>query len=180
MPSKIGRVRRLISGRCSKRCAWRPLPLTSNPGAISLRGRVTPSSSDNSSPVWSSSIRSGRRLPGAGVGHRALDVRTGRNSKSSRRPRPWPCRRQSPARSDGTRAVRASDARHTPRKARQIFEIPEGNEAWTAKAIGYRAEPTTLPDALKERDLKPRQRKPLSQFVFGGKWGNPSPLVLVR
>ena len=67
-----------------------------------------------------------------------------------------------------------------PDKAREIFAIPEGHEAWTAMAIGYRGEPTTLPDALKERDLKPRQRKPLSQFVFGGKWGNPSPLVLVR
>jgi hypothetical protein len=67
-----------------------------------------------------------------------------------------------------------------PDKAREIFEIPEGIEAWTAMAIGYRGEPTTLPDTLKERDLKPRQRKPLGQFVFGGKWGNPSPLVLVR
>src|SRR5919198_2373730 len=65
-----------------------------------------------------------------------------------------------------------------PDKARQIFDIPEGFEAWTAIAIGYRGEPTGLPDALKERDRLPRQRKPLSQFVFGGKWGSPSPLVL--
>ena len=67
-----------------------------------------------------------------------------------------------------------------PDKAREIFAIPEGAEAWTAIAIGYRGDPTTLPDVLKERDLKPRQRKPLSQFVFSGKWGNPSPLVLKR
>jgi nitroreductase len=65
-----------------------------------------------------------------------------------------------------------------PDKAREIFDIPEGAEAWTAIAIGYRGDPTSLPDNLKERDLKPRQRKPLSQFVFSGKWGNPSPLVL--
>ena len=64
-----------------------------------------------------------------------------------------------------------------PDKAREIYEIPEGSEAWTGIAIGYRGDPTGLPDTLKERDLTPRQRKPLSQFVFSGKWGNPSPVV---
>jgi nitroreductase len=65
-----------------------------------------------------------------------------------------------------------------PDKAREIFDIPEGAEAWTGIAIGYMGDPTTLPDNLKERDIGPRQRKPLSQFVFSGTWGNPSPLVL--
>ncbi len=45
-------------------------------------------------------------------------------------------------------------------------------------AIGYKGGPAKLPDALKERDLTPRLRKPQSQFVFTGKWGRPSPLVL--
>jgi nitroreductase len=67
-----------------------------------------------------------------------------------------------------------------PDKARQVFDIPEGFEAWTAIAIGYRGDPTSLPDALRERERLPRQRKPLSQFVFSGKWGSPSPLVLKR
>jgi hypothetical protein len=35
----------------------------------------------------------------------------------------------------------------------------------------------TLPEALRERDRTPRTRKPLAQFVFSGKWGNPSTLV---
>lgn len=65
-----------------------------------------------------------------------------------------------------------------PDKARDLFDIPEGFEAWTAMAIGYQGDPITLPDVLKERDLSPRQRKPLDQFVFSGKWGNPSSLVL--
>ena len=65
-----------------------------------------------------------------------------------------------------------------PEKAREVYRIPEHSEAWTAMAIGYRADPTTLPDALKERDLTPRQRKPMSQFVFTGTWGESSPLVL--
>ena len=64
-----------------------------------------------------------------------------------------------------------------PDKARDLFEIPEGFEVWTGMAIGYQGDPMTLPDALKERDVVPRQRKPLEQFVFSGKWGNPSPLV---
>jgi len=67
-----------------------------------------------------------------------------------------------------------------PDKARDVYRIPEHCEAWTALAIGYKADPSKLPDPLKERDLAPRQRKPLSQFVFTGKWGNPSPLVQKR
>ncbi len=65
-----------------------------------------------------------------------------------------------------------------PDKARSLFSIPEGSEAWTGMAIGYQGDPMTLPDALKERDLMPRQRKALEQFVFSGKWGNASSLLL--
>lgn len=65
-----------------------------------------------------------------------------------------------------------------PEKAREVYQIPEHFEAWTALAIGYKADPAMLADALKERDLAPRQRKRLSQFVFTGHWGQPSPLVL--
>ncbi len=64
-----------------------------------------------------------------------------------------------------------------PDRAREMYQIPVHSEAWTGMAIGYKAEPAKLPDALKERDLTPRQRKPLSQFVFSGKWGHPSPMV---
>ena len=67
-----------------------------------------------------------------------------------------------------------------PDRAREIYQIPEHFEAWTAMAIGYKADPAKLPDALKERDLTLRQRKPLSKFVFTGHWGQPSPLVLKR
>ena len=64
-----------------------------------------------------------------------------------------------------------------PDKARQEYGIPEGSEAWTAIAIGYRADPTNVPAELRERDLAPRQRKPLHEFVFAGRWGEPSPLT---
>jgi nitroreductase len=65
-----------------------------------------------------------------------------------------------------------------PDKARELYQIPEHFEAWTAMAIGYKADPTKLPDALRERDVAPRQRKPLNKFVFTGRWGNPMPLAL--
>lgn len=65
-----------------------------------------------------------------------------------------------------------------PDKARELYQIPEHFEAWTAMAIGYKADPAKLPDALKERDQTPRQRKPLNEFVFASQWGKTSPLVM--
>ncbi len=67
-----------------------------------------------------------------------------------------------------------------PDKAREIYGIPDDFEVWTGLAIGYKGDSTNLPDQLRERDLAPRQRRPLREFVFGGKWENPSPLVLRR
>ncbi len=64
-----------------------------------------------------------------------------------------------------------------PDKARETYEIPEGSEAVTGFAIGYAGNPDSLPDTLKERDRAARQRKPLGEFVFGGKWGTTSGLV---
>jgi nitroreductase len=65
-----------------------------------------------------------------------------------------------------------------PDKARELYQIPEHFEAWTAIAIGYKADPTKLPEALRERDLAPRQRKPLNKFVFTDRWGHPMPIAL--
>ncbi len=56
-------------------------------------------------------------------------------------------------------------------KARDTYRIPEGYEAVTGIAIGYRADPEILPDALKERELKPRSRKPVAEFTYSGTWG---------
>ena len=64
-----------------------------------------------------------------------------------------------------------------PDKARHVYQIPEGSEAWTALAIGYYGDQAALPGQLKEREQAPRKRKPLDQFVFGGKWGEASALL---
>lgn len=67
-----------------------------------------------------------------------------------------------------------------PDRARELYRIPAGYEAVTGMAIGYVGDPNQLSDKLKDRDLAPRTRKPLSEFLFSGKWGQVSPLVLER
>lgn len=58
-----------------------------------------------------------------------------------------------------------------PDKAREVFSIPDGYDALTALAIGYRADPSNLPDPLRERDEAPRSRKSQSEIVFAGRFG---------
>lgn len=64
-----------------------------------------------------------------------------------------------------------------PEKAREIFGIPEGYEAVAGIALGYPGDPASLPDGMRQQEVAPRQRKPLSSFVFTGKWGQTSPIV---
>lgn len=58
-----------------------------------------------------------------------------------------------------------------PERAREIYRIPPGCEAWTAMAIGHKLDFGASTPALQERDLAPRTRKPRGQFVFKGLWG---------
>ena len=64
-----------------------------------------------------------------------------------------------------------------PDKARETYRIPDGFEAWTGIAIGHLGDSMALPEPLRARDLAPRQRKPLAEFVFGGTWGHAAPLT---
>jgi len=64
-----------------------------------------------------------------------------------------------------------------PDKARDVFHIPEGFDAVAGIALGYPGDPAALPEQLRERELGPRQRKPVSSFVFSGEWGKPSPIL---
>jgi nitroreductase len=65
----------------------------------------------------------------------------------------------------------------SPHEARETFHIPEGFEPVSVLAIGYPSDPASLPDQLRQRELAPRERKPLAAFVFSGDWGKPSPIV---
>ena len=64
-----------------------------------------------------------------------------------------------------------------PDRARELYRIPEGMQPLTGLAIGYAADPDTLPENLRPRDLASRTRKPLAEFVFGSEWGSASDLV---
>jgi nitroreductase len=58
-----------------------------------------------------------------------------------------------------------------PDKVRELFSVPEGYQPLTAIAIGYPGDPANLPEGLRVRDAARRPRKPLKEFVFGGRWG---------
>ena len=60
-------------------------------------------------------------------------------------------------------------------KIRAEYQIPDGFSPQTAIAVGYAAkQPAAGQEELIGRDSAPRQRKPLSEFVFKGGWGKPS------
>ncbi|MGK7941975.1 MAG: nitroreductase family protein [Crocosphaera sp.] len=56
-------------------------------------------------------------------------------------------------------------------KARNLYNIPQDYEPVTAIAIGYPGNVSQLAPDLAERDLSPRTRKPLREFVFRNTWG---------
>jgi len=62
-------------------------------------------------------------------------------------------------------------------KARTDLKIPSGHEPVAMIAIGYPGDPDLLPDRLKQRELLPRERKPIAEFVFSGEWGTPAPFL---
>jgi nitroreductase len=63
-----------------------------------------------------------------------------------------------------------------PDKVRELYHVPEGVEPKTGLAIGYAADPNTLPEKLRERDLAPRTRKKLAEIVFERDWGTAAKL----
>lgn len=56
-------------------------------------------------------------------------------------------------------------------KAREALSIPEGYEPVAAIAVGYPGDPGALPEHLRARELAERVRRPLTDFVFDGQWG---------
>jgi nitroreductase len=64
-----------------------------------------------------------------------------------------------------------------PERAREVYGIPEGHEAYTGLAIGYAGDPGKAPEKMRERDTVGRERRALREFVFTGKWGSASSLV---
>jgi nitroreductase len=65
----------------------------------------------------------------------------------------------------------------SPEKVTELYKIPDEFEPVAAIAIGYGGSVQDLPESLRERELGPRSRKPIQEFVFEGRWGQASPLV---
>jgi len=60
---------------------------------------------------------------------------------------------------------------------RETYDVPEGFEPMAALALGYLGDPHVLPDDLAEGEFGERSRRPLSDTVFGGGWGETAALV---
>ena len=56
-------------------------------------------------------------------------------------------------------------------KAREIFGIPGEYTPQAMIAVGYQASPDVLHEETKQKELKPRARKPLETHFFEGGWG---------
>jgi nitroreductase len=62
-------------------------------------------------------------------------------------------------------------------QARTDCKIPEGYEPVAMIAVGYPGNPSVLSDRLRGREIQPRVRKPLTEFVYSATWGQPSTLL---
>ena len=71
----------------------------------------------------------------------------------------------------GAEAGRLALARRLVRQAQQIGGVDRRQQR---RAVLQREVALA---SMRERDLAPRERKPLSAFVFCGAWGRPSPMV---
>jgi nitroreductase len=54
---------------------------------------------------------------------------------------------------------------------RTSYAVPAGYEPVTGLAIGYSGDPQVLPAEIREREMAPRSRKTLREFVFSKTWG---------
>ena len=63
-------------------------------------------------------------------------------------------------------------------KARTDLRIPAGYEPVAMIAVGYPGDPALLPERLRERELRPRSRRPIEEWIFCGQWGDPLPSMV--
>ncbi|GAB3671801.1 nitroreductase family protein [Salinisphaera aquimarina] len=63
-----------------------------------------------------------------------------------------------------------------PEALRTAFAIPPEADALTALAIGHVDASQNADPALRERDAKPRARRPIGEFVFGDQFGQTADL----
>lgn len=57
-------------------------------------------------------------------------------------------------------------------RAREVCAIPAGHAPLVMIALGHQASAQVLPDALRQREKAPRERRPQAEFVFGATFGD--------
>jgi len=62
-------------------------------------------------------------------------------------------------------------------RVRADCQIPEGYEPVAMIAIGYPGDSSLLSDRLRAREIQPRVREPVTEFVYSTIWKQPSPLL---
>ena len=62
-------------------------------------------------------------------------------------------------------------------QARADCQIPDGYEPVAMIAIGYPGDPALLSDRLRVREVQPRSRKPVKEFVYSTTWEHSLPLL---
>jgi nitroreductase len=60
-------------------------------------------------------------------------------------------------------------------QARADCQIPDGYELVAMMVVGYPGDPAILSERLRAREVQPRVRKPLTEFVYSATWEQPSP-----
>jgi nitroreductase len=58
--------------------------------------------------------------------------------------------------------------------ARILFQLPAEARPIVVIAVGKLGDRAQLPEDLRDRELAPRKRLPLSEIAFTGEWGNPA------
>ena len=59
-------------------------------------------------------------------------------------------------------------------RIREAYALPGDVLPLTALAIGHAAPLETTPEDMRDRQARPRERRPLPEFVFGERWGEPA------
>ena len=62
-------------------------------------------------------------------------------------------------------------------KIREVYGLPADVEAVAGVAVGYAASAELLEEPMRSREMAPRTRKPLSEFVLGNSWGEVSKVL---
>jgi nitroreductase len=62
-------------------------------------------------------------------------------------------------------------------QARADCQIPDGYEPVAMMAVGYPGDPALLSDRLRVREVQPRSRKPVKEFVYSTTWEQSLPLL---